>query len=63
MGCGQMSTNTWKWIGILALGGIGGLADVFSDAKFPGWWDLVRHVGAGVVVAAVALKTTLTQKQ
>lgn len=55
-----MSANAWKWVLVLGLGGLIGLGDVFTDAKFPGWWDLVRHVGSGVVAAAVGLKVTLT---
>lgn len=58
-----MSTNTWKWILILGLGGFVGLGEVFTDPTFPGWWDVIRHFGGGVCLAAVALKTTLTQKQ
>ena len=57
-----MSANTWKWILILALGGFVGLGEVFTDATFPGWWDVVRHFGSGMVVAAIALKTTLAAK-
>jgi len=57
-----MSTNAWKWFLILALGGIVGLGEVFTDPMWPGWWDVIRHFGAGVALAAIALKTTLTAK-
>jgi hypothetical protein len=55
-----MSANAWKWVLVLGLGGLIGLGEVFSDAKFPGWWDVIRHAGAGVVTAAIGLKVSLT---
>lgn len=57
-----MSQNAWKWIGTLAFAGMLSLGEIFTDSKFPGWWDLIRHVGAGMIIAAQALKTTLAQK-
>lgn len=57
-----MSLNAWKWVGVLGLGGLIGLGEVFSDSTFPGWWDVVRHCGAGMIAPAVGLITTLTQK-
>ena len=55
-----MTSNGWKWLLVLGLGGLVGLGEVFTDAMFPGWWDVIRHMGAGVVTAAVGLKVTLT---
>jgi hypothetical protein len=58
----DVSANAWKWLLVLGLGGLIGLGNVFSDATFPGWWEIVRHAGGGVVAAAVGLKVSLTPK-
>ena len=55
-----MSLNAWKWIGALAIGAFGGLVEAATDAKFPGWWDLFRHMIVGAGAAVPALKMTLT---
>ena len=57
-----MSANAWKWVLILGLGGLIAMGEVFTDPTFPGWWDLIRHFGGGVITAAIALKTTLAAK-
>lgn len=57
-----MSSNGWKWLLTLGLGGLIGLGTVFSDDKFPGWWDVIRHAGGGVATAAVALNVSLNKK-
>lgn len=58
-----MSSNAWKWLLVLGLGGLIGLGEVFSDAMFPGWWEVIRHAGGGIVAAAVGLKVTLAQSK
>jgi len=55
-----VSTNAWKWVAVIGISGLIGLGEVFTDATFPGWWDVVRHLGAGIVTGAIALKVTLT---
>ena len=57
-----MTLNAWKWVGILGLGALVGLGEVLSDANFPGWWDLFRHCGLGMIAPAAGLLTTLTKK-
>ena len=56
-----MSGNSWRWVLVLGLGAVVGMGEVFTDAKFPGWWDVIRHAGGGVVTAAVALQVTLSK--
>ena len=53
--------NWIKWSAVLGLGGLIGLGEIFTDSKFPGWWDVVRHAGGGIATAAIGLKVTLTK--
>lgn len=53
--------NWIKWVGVLGLGVIIGLGDVFTDKTFPGWWDVIRHAGGGLVTAATGLMVSLNK--
>jgi hypothetical protein len=55
----RFPANGWRWIAALGLGAFTGLASVFTDPMFPGWWDIFRHCGLGMISTAVALKMTL----
>lgn len=57
-----MSANAWKYVWMILAGGAVGLAEVFTDSKFPGWWDLVRHFAGGSISAIVGLNVTLVKK-
>jgi hypothetical protein len=52
-------SNWIKWVAVLGLGALIGLGDVFTDKTFPGWWDVIRHAGGGLVTASVGLMTRL----
>lgn len=50
-----------KWALAIGIGALGGFVDASTD-KFPGWWDLTRHMAIGVSSVLVPLKMTIGGK-